>query len=150
MSLSDKINEDLKQAMKEQAKDRLEALRAVKTAFILARTEKGAEYVLTPEEELKIIQRLVKQRKESAEIFDQQNRPDLASKELMESEVISAYLPAQMSDREIEAFIKEIISKTGASGMKDMGKVMGLASRDLAGKADGKKISEIVRKSLGS
>lgn len=150
MTISERISEDLKQAMKAQAKDKLEALRAVKTAFTLARTEKGSDYVLTADEELKVLQRLVKQRRESAEIYKTQNRPELAEKENLEAEVISAYLPAQMSDAAIEDYLKKLCSEMGATGMADMGKVMGRATKELAGKADGKKISEIVRKVLGS
>jgi uncharacterized protein YqeY len=148
MELSEKINEDLKQAMRDKQKDKLEALRAVKTAFTLARTEKSATAELSDEEELKILQKLVKQRKESADIYREQNRPELAEKEEIEAGYISEYLPAQMSEEALTAYLERIIKEMGASGMQDMGKVMGRATTELSGKADGKMISGIVRKLL--
>jgi uncharacterized protein len=150
MSLFEQINEDLKAAMKAQAKDKLEALRAIKAAFLLAKSEKGATAVLTADEELKIVQKLVKQRKESAEIYKTQNRDDLYQKEVTEAEVISSYLPAQLSEEELTKIIKEIIQKTGATSVKDMGKVMGAATKELSGKADGKAISSKVKELLGN
>lgn len=150
MSLVDQINEDLKAAMKAQAKDKLEALRAIKTAFLLAKSDKGATAVLTSDEELKIVQKLVKQRKESADIYKSQNRDDLYQKEIMEAEVISAYLPKQMSEEELTKILKEIIARVGATTQKDMGKVMGIATKELAGKADGKAISAKVKELLGA
>jgi len=149
MNFTDRISKDLMQAMLAKEKDKLETLRAVKTAFTLARSEKGADYVLTEAEELKILQKLVKQRKESAAIYKDQNRPDLYEKEILEASFIEAYLPAMLNDEELEGYIKGIIEKTGAAGMKDMGRIMGIAVKELAGKADGKAISEMVRKLLG-
>ena len=150
MSLFDKINEDLKAAMKAQEKDKLEAIRAIKTAFLLAKSDKGATAVLTEDEELKIMQKLVKQRKESADIYKSQNRDDLYQKEMLEAEVISAYLPKQLGEEELAKILKEIIAKVGASSPQDMGKVMGIATKELAGKADGKVIAGKVRELLGS
>ena len=148
MSYSDQINEDLKKAMLAREKQKLEAIRAIKAAFILARTDKGAGYVLEEAEELKILQKLVKQRKESAAIYKEQNRPELCDLELLEAAVIEKYLPAQMSDQEIAAVVKKIIAESGAAGLKDMGKVMGIATKELAGKADGKVISGVVKQLL--
>jgi uncharacterized protein len=149
MSYSDIINEDLKKAMLARDTEKLEAIRAVKSAFLLARSDKGAGSVLEEAEEVKIIQKLVKQRKDSAEIYKQQNRPELAEKELKEAAVIEKYLPAQMSEGDIRGVVKRIIAESGASGMKDMGKVMGLATKELAGKAEGKMISSVVKQLLG-
>lgn len=148
MSYSQRITDDLKKAMKERQKEKLEPLRAIKTAFILARSEKKAGTELTEDEELRILQKLVKQRKDSADIYKDQNRDDLYEKEMNEAGVIESYLPEQMSDEELTEQIEKIIDETGAEGMKDMGMVMGKATKDLAGKAEGKKISEIVRKLL--
>jgi len=148
MSYAEKINDDLKQAMKEKQKDRLEALRAVKTAFTLARSSKGAGSVLTEDEEIKLMQKLVKQRHESAVIYKEQGREELADNELREATFIEAYLPEQMSDEDIEAYLRKLVDETGATGMKDMGMVMGRATKELAGKADGKTVSGIVRKLL--
>ncbi len=149
MSLTDKISADLIAAMKAKEKIALEAIRAVKTAFTLARSDKGADSVLTPEEEIKIIQKLVKQRKESADIYKSQNRPDLYEKEVAEADVLEKYLPAKMSDEELTSILKGIIERIGAKSAADMGKVMGLASKELAGKADGKEISAKVKQILG-
>jgi uncharacterized protein YqeY len=148
MTYSERISEDLKAAMKAREKEKLEALRAVKTAFTLARSSKGAGSVLTGDEELRIMQKLVRQRKESADIYRQQNRSDLADSEIFEAEVIESYLPARMSGEELEKYISGLIKKIGASGMQDMGKIMGVATKELAGQADGKIISAIVRKLL--
>jgi uncharacterized protein YqeY len=148
MSYSEKISNDLKQAMKDRQKDKLEALRAVKTAFTLAKSEKSSDYILTEAEELKILQKLVKQRKDSAAIYKEQNREDLYIKEILEADFIEEYLPAQMSVEEMETVIKAVMEKLGASGMQDMGKVMGLATKELAGKADGRIIAEMVKKLL--
>jgi uncharacterized protein YqeY len=150
MSLTEKISSDLISAMKAKDKIVLEALRAAKTAFTLARSDKGADSVLTPEEELKIIQKLVKQRRESAEIYKTQNRPDLYEKEVIEADVLEKYLPARMGDDELINIIKEIITRVGAKSPADMGKVMGVATKELAGKADGKEISARVKLLLGS
>lgn len=149
MSLTDQIAGDLIAAMKAKDTAKLEALRAAKTAFILARSEKGAGSQLSPEEELKVIQKLVKQRKESAAIYREQNRPDLYEKEEVEAGVLEKYLPAKMNDDELTAAVKSIIEKTGASGPSDMGKVMGAASKELAGKADGREIAAKVKQMLG-
>ena len=150
MSLTDKISSDLISAMKAKDKVVLEAIRAAKTAFTLARTEKSGDTVLTADEELKIIQKLVKQRRESAAIYKEQNRPDLYEKEITEAEVLEKYLPAKMSDEELLNTIKGIISRVGSKSPADMGKVMGVATKELAGKADGKEISAKVKQILGS
>jgi len=149
MSLTEKIASDLMAAMKAQDKGRLEALRAAKTAFILAKAERGPETVLTADEEIKIIQKLVKQRKESATIYREQNRPDLYEKEESEATVLEGYLPARMSDAELVAVLKGIIERVGAKAPSDMGRVMGVATKELAGKADGKEISAKVKELLG-
>ena len=148
MSLFDTVSEDIKKAMLAREKEKLEALRAVKAAFLLARTESGAGGELTPDAELKIVQKLVKQRRESAEIYQQQNRQDLADKELVEASVIEQYLPAQMSEQELETALKAIIDRVGAKAPSDMGKVMGAATKELSGKADGKAISVKVKQLL--
>ena len=150
MSLAEKIASDLINAMKAKDKVVLEAIRAAKTAFILAKSEKGANSVLTPEEELKIVQKLVKQRRESAAIYKEQNRMDLYEKEVIEADVLERYLPAKMNDEELTNIIKEIINRIGAKSPADMGKVMGVATKELAGKADGKEISSRVKQLLGS
>lgn len=148
MSLTEKIAGDLINAMKAKDKVALEAIRAAKTAFTLARTEKSGDTVLTDEEELKIIQKLVKQRRESAVIYKEQNRPDLYEKEIIEAEVLEKYLPAKMSEEELTNSLKVIIGRLGAKSLADMGKVMGVATKELAGKADGKEISDKVRQLL--
>jgi uncharacterized protein YqeY len=149
MSLTEKISSDLITAMKAKDKVVLEAIRAAKTAFTLARSDKGADSVLTPEEELKIIQKLVKQRRESAEIYKTQNRPDLYDKEVVEADVLEKYLPAKMSEEDLINIIKGIIARIGATSPADIGKVMGVATKELAGKADGKEISAKVKQLLG-
>ena len=149
MSLTEKIASDLIAAMKAKDKVVLEAIRAAKTAFTLARTEKNGDTVLTPEDELKIIQKLVKQRRESAAIYKEQNRPDLYEKEVIEADVLEKYLPAKMSDEELVKILKGIIERVGAKSPADMGKVMGAATKELAGKADGKEISTKVKQLLG-
>ena len=150
MSLTEKIASDLINAMKAKDKVALEAIRAAKTAFTLARTEKSGDTVLSAEDELKIIQKLVKQRRESASIYKENNRQDLYEKEIVEAEVLEKYLPAKMSDEELVNIIKEIIVRVGAKSPADMGKVMGVAIKELAGKADGKEISAKVKQLLGS
>lgn len=150
MSLEEKINYDLKDAMRSKNEAGLRALRAVKSAILLAKTDKGAGSQLTHDDELKILQKLAKQRRESAEIYAQQNREDLANAENEELEIIEKYLPAQMSEDELRGEIKKIIEETGASSPAEMGKVMGVASKKLAGKADNKKISEITRELLSA
>jgi uncharacterized protein len=149
MTLFDKISDDLKSAMLARKKERLESLRAIKTALLLARTE-SATHDLTPELELKILQKLVKQRRESAEIFKSQNRMDLYQKEVDEASIIEEYLPRQMSEAELVPLLRDIIERVGASSPKDMGKVMGTASKELAGKADGKMIADKVKELLAS
>lgn len=130
-------------------KGKLEALRSVKTAFTLARTEKSGGVELSTEEEIKIIHKLVKQRKDSADIYKEQGRADLYEKEVMEMDVIKVYMPAQMDEAEIRTYLQNLIKELGAESMKDMGRVMGTASKALAGKADGKIISTVVRVLLG-
>lgn len=149
MSLTEQIAADLIAAMKAKNTLALEAIRAAKTAFILAKSEKGADSVLTADEELKIIQKLVKQRRESAAIYKEQNRPDLYEKEVTEADVLEKYLPAKISEAELTTIIKSIIDRVGAKTPADMGKVMGAATKELAGKADGKEISAIVKTLLG-
>jgi hypothetical protein len=149
MSLINQIDQDIKQAMLAKEADRLRGLRAVKAALLLARTEKGAAEDLTEEAEIKVLQKLIKQRRESADIYKAQNREDLYGIEMQELQVIEPYLPKQMSPAEIEAYLKDLIGRIGASSVKDMGKVMGAANEELAGKADGKAISEAVKKLLG-
>jgi uncharacterized protein len=148
MSLSTQIDQDIKQAMLAKQEARLRGLRAIKSALLLAKTEKGAADELTQEAEIKVLQKLVKQRKESADIYQAQNRPDLYQIEKEEMDVIEAYLPKQMGRHEIEVYLKELIARVGASSVKDMGKVMGAANKELAGKADGKTISEVVKQLL--
>ena len=148
MSLTEKISSDLINAMKAKDKVALEAIRAAKTAFILAKTEKGGDTVLSSEDELKIIQKLVKQRMESAAIFKEQNRPDLYEKEIAEATVLEKYLPAKMSEEKLINTVREIIARIGAKSQAEMGKVMGIATKELAGKADGKEISAIVKQLL--
>ena len=149
MSLTEKVAADLINAMKSKDKVSLEAIRAAKTAFLLAHSEKGQGSVLTEEEELKIIQKLVKQRRESAEIYKTQNRPDLCEKEVAEADILEKYLPAKISDEELTSVVKAVIEKTGALTIADLGKVMGAAMKELAGKADGKEISAKVKQLLG-
>lgn len=148
MSLTTQIDQDIKQAMLAKQADRLRGLRAIKSALLLARTEKGVSEEVTPEVEIKVLQKLAKQRKESADIYKTQNRDDLYQIEAEELEVIEAYLPKQMSHAEVEAYVKDLISRVGATSVKDMGKVMGAANKELAGKADGKTVSEVVKQLL--
>jgi hypothetical protein len=148
MSLQEDVMTAIKAAMKAKDQTALAALRAVKSEILLAQTETGSKEELTKEQEIKILSKLVKQRKDSATIFTQQNRPDLAEPELAQVEIISQFLPTQLSESEIEKVVEETIAKIGAEGMKDMGKVMGIVSQQLAGKADGKTISTIVKNKL--
>lgn len=148
MALFDQISEDIKQAMLAKDKVRLEALRGVKKEILEAKTAKGNDGELSDEQAIKIIQKMCKQRKDSADIFTQQNRADLAENELAELAVIEKYLPKQMSDEELTAEVKAIIAEVGATSAKEMGKVMGVASKKLAGRADGKAISEKVKSLL--
>jgi uncharacterized protein YqeY len=147
MSLEKDVMTQMKAAMKAKDAAALEALRAVKSAILLAKTE-NSQQDLSEEQEIKILQKLVKQRKDSAILYREQNREDLAEPEEKQAEVIAQFLPEQLSEAEIEANVEAIIAQTGAEGMKDMGKVMGLASKELAGKADGKTISMVVKKKL--
>jgi len=148
MSLQDGIMAAMKTAMKAKDQSALTALRAVKSAILLAKTESGAIEELTEEQELKILQKQVKQRKDSAAIFLEQGREDLAKPELIEAEVIGQFLPEALSDEAIEAVVIKTIESLGASGMKDMGKVMGMVSKEIGGQADGKTISTIVKQKL--
>ena len=147
MSLENTINEAIKTAMKEKDKDALDSLRAVKSQIILLKTEaKGAE--VSAEQEIAILQRMIKQRKDSYDQFTAQNRTDLAEVEEAQMKVIEKFLPAQLTPDELEAEIHKIIAETGAESIKDLGKVMGMASKSLVGKSDGKSISEMVKKLL--
>jgi uncharacterized protein YqeY len=148
MSLQTQIMDEIKTAMKAKDTVALEALRAVKSELLLASTASGSKEDLSEDDEIKLLQRLVKTRKESARIFTEQNRPDLAEPELAQVAVIEKFLPAQLSEEEVEAVIAKIIAETGASGIASMGKVMGLASAQLGGTAEGKTISTIVKKLL--
>ena len=148
MSLKVKIDEEIKTAMKAKDQDALRALRAIKSMILLAETAEGKTGGLTETEEIQILTKAAKQRKESAEVYKQQNRPDLLEKELQEIGIIEKFLPKALSDEELTARLQEIIARTGASTAKDMGKVMGVASKELAGQADGKKISEMVKSLL--
>ena len=148
MTLFDQISEDIKAAMKARDRVRLDTLRNIKKVFLEAKTAPGANDTLEDADALKIIQKLAKQGRESAATFAQQNRQDLADSELAQVAVIESYLPQQLGEAEIEAQVREIIAATGAATMKDMGKVMGMASKQMAGKADGRAISAVVRRLL--
>ena len=148
MSLQAKIMEKMKEAMKSKDTVALQSLRAVKSEILLAQT-KGGNAQFGETEEIKLLQKLVKQRKDSAALYQEQGREDLAEPELAEATIIAQFLPVQMSADDLRAFIGDLIAKVGASSMKDMGKVMGMASKELAGKADGKAISSIVKELLG-
>ncbi|MBC8172512.1 MAG: GatB/YqeY domain-containing protein [Chitinophagales bacterium] len=148
MNLFDQVNEDIKSAMKNREEGRLRALRGIKSALLLVKTEKGAADELSAEKEMQVLQKLLKQRKESLEIYTQQNRADLAQIETEEIVVIEKYLPAQMGEDELRNILKSIIERVGASSPADMGKVMGVATKELAGKADGKMISQVVKELL--
>ena len=147
MTLTEQINGDIKTAMKAREKEKLAALRAIKSALLLEASKDGSGEV-SEEAEMKILQKLHKQRKDAAALYEEQNRPDLLADEVFQAGVIEAYLPAQMSEEEIGEVVKAIIAKTGASSPADMGKVMGAAMGQLAGKADGKIISMLVKKYL--
>lgn len=148
MNLFDRISEDIKKAMLAREKVRLEALRGVKKEFLEAKTAKGANGELTDETATKIMVKMVKQRKESAKIYEENKRPELAANELAEAAVIEEYLPKQLSSEELEAELKAIIAETGATGPKEMGKVMGVATKRLAGRAEGRLISAKVKELL--
>ncbi|MCG6187906.1 GatB/YqeY domain-containing protein [Maribellus maritimus] len=148
MTIFEQINDDIKTAMKAREKEKLEALRNIKKVMLEAKTSKGAGAELTDEEALKIISKLAKQGSDSAVIYKEQGRQELHDQEMVQVAVYESYLPAKMSEEELTFVVKAIIEKTGASSMKDMGKVMGLASKELAGKADGKEIADKVKRLL--
>lgn len=149
MSLKEKVEAEMKNAMKAKDKQSLQALRSIKSMILLAETEKGkGEAVLTEDAELQLLGKAAKQRRESAEIYQKEGRNDLVEVELAELKVIEQFLPAQLSDEEIESTIKDIITASGASSMKDMGKVMGQAQKKLAGKADNKKVAAFIKTAL--
>jgi uncharacterized protein YqeY len=150
MPLEEKINNDLKEAMKNKDEAMLRGVRAIKQAILLAKTEPGAPKEFNAEQEIKMLQKLVKQRKDSLEIFERGKREDLAQKEREEIAVIEKYLPKQMSVDELREVLKKIIAETGAASPQEMGKVMGIATKQLAGKSDGKTISAMVKELLGS
>ena len=150
MGILANLTDEIKAAMRAKDSLTLEALRAIKSAVILAQTASGGSDILSNDEEIKLVQKLVKQRKDSAQIFREQNRPDLAEPEEAQAKIIAQFLPEQLSEDEIAAIVQAIITKTGAQGMKDMGKVMGMASKEMAGKADGKAISTIVKSQLNA
>lgn len=150
MALQETIDQEIKAAMLAKNNAKLRGLRAIKSALLVAKTEKGAADTITEETEIKVLQRLVKQRRESADIYKQQNREDLYQIEAEEIEVIESFLPKQMDRAEVEQVISQLIKDTGASSVKDMGKVMGAANQQLAGKADGKTIAEIVKNLLSA
>ena len=148
MTLFDKISEDIKAAMKARDKVRLETLRNIKKVFLEAKTAPGANDTLEDADALKILQKLAKQGHESAQTFISNNRQDLADEELAQARVIEEYRPKPLTDEEIESEVKAVIAETGAQGMKDMGRVMGIASKKMAGRADGRAISAIVKRLL--
>lgn len=149
MGLAEKINDDIKQAMLAKDKRKLEALRAIKAALLLIKTGKDTSSDEIPESiEIQMLQKLVKQRRETAVIYNEQNRPELAEEETFQAGIIEKYLPEQMSAEDLKKIVQDIIAETGATSIRDIGKVMGLASKKLAGKADNKAISEIVKQSL--
>ena len=150
MAALNNLTTEIKEAMKAKNVLALEALRAIKSAVLLLKSEAGASEELTEDQEIKLLQKLVKQRRDSATIFREQNRVDLAEPEEAQAEVIAKFLPEQLSEEEVKSLIEAIISQTGATSMKDMGKVMGMASKQLAGKADGKTISTFVKQLLSA
>jgi hypothetical protein len=150
MSLKQQIDNDIKKAMLAKNKEELEALRGIKSLILLAETEKGSAADISSDVENKLLMKAAKQRKESADIFQQQNRADLAERELLQYEIISRYLPKQLSEDDIKSALRAIIAEVGAKGPQDMGKVMGVATKKLAGQADGKVISELVKSLLSS
>ncbi|MDE6230992.1 MAG: GatB/YqeY domain-containing protein [Muribaculaceae bacterium] len=150
MNLFDQISEDIKKAMLAREKVRLEALRGAKKEFLEAKTAKGANGELSDDAAMKILVKMVKQRKESARIYEENSRPELAENELAEAAVLEEYLPKQLSAEELEAEIRAIIAETGATGPREMGKVMGVATKRLAGRAEGRAVSETVKSILNS
>lgn len=149
MSLKAKVEENLKQAMRNKDQDSLRALRAIKSLILIEETKENGAGTLTEDEETKLLVKASKQRKDSIDIFKKQGREDLAEKEIAELRIIEQYLPRQLEGQELEDEVKKIISQTGAAGPKDMGKVMGAANKELAGKVDGRMLSEVVKKLLG-
>jgi uncharacterized protein YqeY len=150
MAVLSNLSEEIKNAMREKDSLKLESLRAIKSALILAQTASGADDNLNEEASIKLLQRLVKQRKESALIYKDQGRNDLADPEEAQAKIIASFLPEQLSEEEVIKIVLEVISQTGAEGIKDMGKVMGITSKKLAGKAEGKLIADIVKKKLST
>lgn len=148
MNLFDRVSEDIKKAMLARDTQALEALRGIKKEFLEAKTAKGSDGDLSDEKAVSILAKMIKQRKESADIYNQQNRPELAVTELAQAEVISRYMPAALSDEELTEKLREIIARVGATSAKEMGKVMGVASKELAGRAEGKAISAKVKELL--
>lgn len=148
MNLFDRVSEDIKKAMLARDTQALEALRGIKKEFLEAKTAKGSDGDLSDEKAVSILAKMIKQRKESADIYNQQNRPELAATELAQAEVISRYMPAALSDEELTEKLREIIARVGATSAKEMGKVMGIASKELAGRAEGKAISAKVKELL--
>ena len=148
MSLKQQIEGDIKKAMLARQKDELTALRGIKSLILLAETEKGAQHALSQDQEMKLLMKAAKQRKDSAELYREKGRDELADKELVELEVINRYLPKQLSEEELRETLKALIAELGAAGPQDMGKVMGAATKKLAGKADGKAISTLVKAML--
>lgn len=148
MSLKQQIEGDIKKAMLARQKDELTALRGIKSLILLAETEKGAQHALSQDQEMKLLMKAAKQRKDSAELYREKGRDELADKELLELEVINRYLPKQLSEEELRETLKALIAELGAAGPQDMGKVMGAATKKLAGKADGKTISTLVKAML--
>lgn len=150
MSLDQNINTELKEAMLAKNEVKLRTIKAIKAAFLIAKTEKGASGEITTEQEIKILQKLYNQRKESFEIFTKENRPELAAREKEEMDVLVAYLPKQLDDEALKTIVQDAISVTGASSVKDMGKVIGMVSKDVAGQAEGARISAMVKEMLGA
>lgn len=150
MSLDQNMNQELKDAMLSKNEPKVRTLKAIKSAFIIAKTEKGANGEISTEQEIKILQKLFNQRKESLDIFTRENRPELAVKEKEEMDIIASYLPKQMNDDELKTIIQETITETGASSIKDMGKVIGSVSKKVAGQAEGARISAMVKELLGA
>lgn len=148
MTLEQRINEDIKAAMLAREKEKLNALRAIKSAILLAKTQKGGSDEMSEEAEIKLLKQLVKQRQDSAEMYKSQNREDLYQEEKSQLDVINLYLPQMMSEEEVESTLKQIIAENGFAGMKDMGKVMGMATKTFAGRADNKMVSDIVKRLL--
>ncbi len=150
MALDTNLNQEIKEAMLTKSEDRLRTLRAIKSAFLLAKTEKGSDGTISDEQELKILQKLFNQRKESFEIFTRENRTELAAKEKAEMDIIAIFLPQQLDDEQLESLVREVIQAVGATGTKDMGKVMGASVAKAKGLAEGARVSAMVKKILES